>query len=166
MENLPTFIKMLKSIPVRPRLAQKSSMSFAIVASHYNEQYVQPLVDHATKELKSLEHGCAIHMVSVPGAFEIPLMVQTIAEKERYSAILALGVVLQGETGHAHLIAEAVTNALLNISLVHRVPVIHGVLLLPSEEHARVRCIESETNRGTEAARAAVAAARTLQESK
>lgn len=157
---------MLKSLPVRPRQTPRSSLSFAIVASQCNEQYVQPMVDHASQELKLLEPGAPIALISAPGAFEIPLMVQAAAELDRYSAILALGLILQGQTGHAQLIAQGVTNTLLSISLKHHVPIIHEVLLVGNEEQAHARCVEADTNRGIEAARAAVAAARTLLEIK
>jgi 6,7-dimethyl-8-ribityllumazine synthase len=139
-------------------------MAFAIVASQYNPQYVQPLVDNTYRELNMIEPGATISLVSAPGSFEIPLLVKAVAELDRYQAIIALGVLFQGETAHATLIAQGVTNALLDISLTHRVPVIHEVLLLDDENQARARCIEAELNRGVEAARAAVAAARSLRD--
>lgn len=157
---------MSKSVPMRPRLAPKATLSFAIVASQYNAQFTQPLVDNAYRELNILEPGATVSLISAPGSFEIPLMVQAVAELDRYQAIIALGLIIKGETSHAELIAQSVTNSLLDISLAHRVPVIHGVLLVGNEEQARDRCINTEFNRGIEAARAAVAAARTLRDIK
>jgi 6,7-dimethyl-8-ribityllumazine synthase len=157
---------MSKSVPMRPRLAPKATLSFAIVASQYNAQFTQPLVDNAYRELNILEPGATVSLVSAPGTFEIPLMVHSVAELDRYHAIIALGLVIQGETAHAALIAQSVTNSLLEISLAHRVPVIHGILLVENEAQARVRCIDQEFNRGVEAARAAVSAARTLRDIK
>lgn len=153
---------MSKLLPVRPRQTTKAALSFAIIASQYNAEYVQALVDHASKELLALEPGAAITVIHVPGAFEIPLLAKAAAESHLYQAILALGVILEGQTSHADLIARGVTQALLEISLSHRLPVIHGVLLLGNEEQARTRCMGRELNRGTEAARAAVATARAL----
>lgn len=157
---------MSKSVPMRPRLAPKATLSFAIVASQYNAQYTQSLVDNAYAEINVLEPGATVTLVSTPGSFEIPLMVQSLAELERYQAIIALGVLFQGETAHAALVAQSVTNALMNISIAHRVPVIHEVLLVENDEQARARCLDQELNRGVEAARAAVSAARTLREIK
>ena len=157
---------MSKSVPMRPRLAPKATLSFAIVASQYNAQFTQPLVDNAYRELNILEPGATVSLVSAPGSFEIPLMVQSVAELDRYHAIIALGLIIQGETAHATLIAQSITNSLLGISLAHRVPVIHGILLVDNEAQARARCIDQEINRGMEAARAAVAAARTLRDIK
>ena len=155
---------MSKLLPMRPRKATKATLSFSIVASQYNAKYVQPLVDHATKEIYSLEPGALITLLQVPGAFEIPLLVKAAAESKRYQAILAIGVILEGQTAHADIIARGVTQALLDISLANRLPVVHCVLLLENEEQARERCTASKFNRGTEAAQTAVATARTLQE--
>jgi len=156
--------KISKSPPVRPPRSRGTPLSFAIVSSQYNAQYVRPLVDHALRELGVLEPGAAIVRITTPGSFEIPLAVQTAAELGRHQAILALGVIFHGETAHATLIAGGITTALLNISLQHRVPVIHGVLLMDNPRQAKARCLGKDINRGTEAARAAVAMARTLRE--
>lgn len=155
---------MPKAFPLRPRSATDTSFSFAIVASQFNDSYVQPLVDNARRELAELEPDAAVEVFRTPGSFEIPIFVQAAAGLKRFHAILALGVVFQGETAHAALIAESVTKALLDISLAHRVPVIHEVLFLKNEDQAKARCLGAEHNRGVEAARAAVMAARNLLE--
>lgn len=155
---------MSKAFPLRPRITQKSSRSYAIIASRFNEPFVQAMVDHAHRELNTVDPGANVVLVWTPGSFEIPLFAQAVAELGKYNAILALGLLLQGETAHARLVAEAVTRALLDISLNHRIPVIHEVLLLDNEDQARERCMGSEINRGIEAARAAVEAARKLPE--
>jgi len=155
---------MPKTPITRPRTARKSGLSFAIVASRYNATYVQALVDFATSELNELEPGADVHLVRVPGSFEIPLAVKLVAMEKKVDAILALGVILQGETAHAGLIARSVTTALMSLALELRIPVIHEVLLLENAEQAQVRCLGKELNRGIEAARAAVSIARTVKE--
>ena len=155
---------MSKMFLMRPRQATKATLSFAIVASQYNAKYVHSLVEYATKELQWLEPGVVISSLQVPGAFEIPILVQAAAESKRYHAILAIGVILEGETSHADLIARSVTQSLLSISLKHSVPVINSVLWLQNEEQAKARCMEGKLNRGLEAARTAVATARALQD--
>ena len=149
---------------MRPRLSTKATLSFAIVASQYNAQFVQPLVDNAYRELNALEPGAAVSLVAAPGAFEIPVLVKAVAETGKYNAILALGVLLQGETSHAVLVAQAVTNSLLKISIDEGIPVIHEVLLVENEAQAEARCIGADHNRGIEAARAAVSVARALRD--
>jgi 6,7-dimethyl-8-ribityllumazine synthase len=131
--------------------------SVAIVASQYNPEFVEGLTSHAQKELESLlPPDSSVQLFNVPGAFEIPLVVQEVAERGTFNAIIALGAIIQGDTNHARLVAEAVTDALLDISLRLKVPVIHEVLLLNDAQQARQRCLEEEINRGTEAARVAV----------
>ena len=155
---------MSKTPFIRPRITTKASLSFAIVASQYNNTYVQPLVDFATAEINELEPGANVSVVRVPGSFEIPLAVKLVALQKKFDVILALGVVLQGETAHAELIAKSVTGALMNLALEFSVPVIHEVLFLKNEEQAKARCLGAEFNRGIEAARAAVSIARTVKQ--
>jgi len=156
---------MSNAIPSRPRQFQQRR-SVAIVASQYNPEFVEGLCAHAQRELAVLLPNSAIQQFQGPGAFEIPLFVQEIAERGAFNAIIALGVVIQGETQHARLVAEAVTHALLDLTLRFRVPVIHEVLLLDNEAQARERCLEEEINRGTEAARVAVRMIQALAETK
>jgi 6,7-dimethyl-8-ribityllumazine synthase len=155
---------MSKTPFIRPSITTKASLSFAIVASQYNNTYVQPLVEFATAEINELEPDAHVSLVRVPGSFEIPLAVKLFAMQRKFDAILALGVLLQGETAHAELIVRSVTGALMNLALEFTVPVIHEVLFLQNEEQAKARCLGAKLNRGIEAARAAVAMARTVKE--
>jgi 6,7-dimethyl-8-ribityllumazine synthase len=136
--------------------------SFAIVASQYNSEFVNGLVDHARKELEAMSNSFSITTFEVPGAFEIPLVVQEVASRGGVDAIIALGVIIEGETQHAALVATSVTQALQQVSLAQRLPVIHEVLLVKNEDQARKRCLEEEINRGTEAARCAVRMVQTM----
>jgi len=156
---------MSNAIPSRPRQFQQRR-AVAIVASQYNSQFVDGLISHAQQELALLLPDSSIQQFLVPGAFEIPLLVQEVAERGAFNAIIALGVIIQGDTQHARLIAEAITPALLDLSLRFRVPIIHEVLLLENEAQARQRCLDAEINRGTEAARIAVRMIQALAESK
>ena len=150
---------MLKLRVGGPRVLGGARRSYALVASQYNPEYVQALVDHAAIELMREVPSARLILHQVPGAFEIPIVVQELAAKPQneLDVIIALGVIIQGETDHAELLARTVTDALQQIALTHRLPVIHQVLTCKDEAQARVRCLESEYNRGTEAARAAVA---------
>lgn len=147
---------MSNAIPPRPRLTASVKRQFAIVASQFNAAYVQGLIDHITAELRVLAANSRVSLQQVPGAFEIPIVVQELAARKKADAIIAVGVILQGQTKHAEHLGHSVTDALQRISLEHGVPVINAVLSLESETHARERCLENEINRGTEAARAAV----------
>ena len=139
-----------------PPEALNEAASFAIVASEYNRTYVDGLVRFATDELSIIAPHAKLSVIRVPGAYEIPIAVQAIARNQRPDAILAFGLIFDGETLHASLIATAVTQALSNISLNASVPVLHEVLVVKNDEQAKARCLSPEINRGTEAARAAV----------
>ena len=128
----------------------------------FNGEYVQGLIDYATEELKSLSPDATISLHQVPGAFEIPVVVRELALHKTADAILALGVILQGKTSHAQNLARSVTDALQQIAVEHGIPVINAVLSLETEAQAQERCLGSEINRGTEAARAAVEIARVM----
>ena len=143
-------------LPARPD-PLPSPRRFAIVASRYNEEYVDGLIQGAVNELSLIAGGSEISLIRVPGAFEIPLAVQTVAFQREVDAIFAFGVIWEGQTMHANLIAGAVTNSLLDLSLKYKTPVLHEVLVVQTEEQARERCtVGAELNRGTDAARAAV----------
>jgi len=133
-----------------------SKRHFSIVASQFNPTYVQGLIDHVTAELRALLPGAAPTLTQVPGAFEIPVVVREIALQKRADAIIAIGVILKGETNHAENLSRSVTDALQRIAVAHGVPVINVVLSFDDEDQARARCLENEINRGSEAARAAV----------
>ena len=147
---------MSSNLPERPDPLE-SPRRFAIVASRYNSEFVDGLQESAVNELMVLAPGSEIQLVRVPGSFEIPLAVQTVAMQREVDAIFAFGVIWEGQTRHADLIAGSVTNALLDLSLKYKVPVLHEVLVVQTEEQARARCtVGAELNRGTEAARAAI----------
>ncbi len=154
---------MSKLVPTRPRIFNVKR-GFVLVASQYNAKYVQGLVTHCTDELRTLSPASTVGLHLVPGAFEIPIVVQEVARQKNADAIVALGAILQGETPHAEHLAQSVTQALQQISLEHGIPVINVVLSLNDEEQARKRCLEDEINRGTEAARAAFEMANLLAE--
>ena len=154
---------MANILPSRPR-AFGPRKSFAIVAGQYHPEFVKGLVDHVKRELDVIAPGTTSHVYEVPGAFEIPLIVQEVAARGGIDGVIALGVLIQGETAHAEMVARSVTETLARIALNNRIPVIHEVLLLQNEEQARKRCLEDEINRGTEAARVAMRMAQVMGE--
>jgi 6,7-dimethyl-8-ribityllumazine synthase len=138
--------------------------TFAIVASRYNSEYVDAMLHAAREEL--LHAGAHVRIVRVPGAFEIPAAASKLAQStsRRYSAIVCLGVIFQGETSHAQHIGWGVTHALAQIQVLHKMPVIHGVFVFEKIKHARVRCLGKKHNRGTEAAHTALEMARVMKQ--
>lgn len=147
---------MLKRLPAGRSVDRRPKFRFAIVASDYNAMFVNGLVAAAQREIASALPAATVVVHRVPGAFEIPLVVQEVATRpSSVDAIIAFGVILQGKTAHADLIAATVTEALMRISLETRLPVVHGVLHGTAAQ-ARVRCLQPRANRGTEAARTAM----------
>jgi 6,7-dimethyl-8-ribityllumazine synthase len=156
---------MSTKLPTRPaKVLASSTPRFAIVASEYNPDFVQALINHTCKELYAIDETSVIELFGVPGAFEIPVVAEMIALQRRHDAIIALGVILQGRTKHAEFVGASVTDSLQQVALKHVVPVIHEVLLVASEDEARERCLDKELNRGIEAARAAFAMLRVREE--
>ncbi len=146
---------MSKFAPSRPSITN-DKRTFVIVASQFNADYVQGLVNHATKELRTLAPNASISIQRVPGSFEIPVVVNELASRKKADAIIACGVILKGKTDHAQNLSRSVTDALQRVAIAHGVPVINAVLSFDSEPQARERCLEKKINRGTEAARAVV----------
>ena len=116
------------------------------------------------EELRALTPEATISLHRVPGAFEIPVVVRELASRESTDAVIACGVILQGETNHAQNLSRSVTDALQRIAVEHSVPVINVVLSFGNEVQARARCLENKINRGTEAGRAAVEIANVMSD--
>lgn len=155
---------MSKSAPETPSQSS-SSGSVAIVASQYNSLYTDALVQSSSDTLAKLAPDLETDVIRVPGAFEIPLVVEAVASSASPPlAIIALGVIIRGSTAHADLIAESITQTLQNTSVSHLIPVIHEVLLVDTSEQAEARALGDELNRGREAAEAAVAMISVMEE--
>ncbi len=123
---------------------------FTIVVADYHRKYADGMVGAAKKVLT----GHRIEEVRVPGTFEVPLAVKR-ALRKKPDAVLALGLVWQGETSHAGLILKSATDALMRMMLKSDVPVVHHLVGVKTEAQARARCL-GKLNRGREAAQAAL----------
>jgi len=146
---------MLQPLPERPNRSD-ASHRIVVIASRYNDEFVGPMTQAFLHELSAIEPGSSAEVIHAPGSFEIPHLAARAAESLRPDAVVCLGVILQGETGHADLVASSVSDSLCRLSVEKLVPVIHGVLLLGNREQASARCLGAEMNRGTECARAVV----------
>ena len=137
---------------------------YAIIASKYNKRYVDAMLD-AAKTCLEKAGAESIHIVRVPGAYEIPVVAARLARAHSppLSAIICLGVILRGATTHAQHVGEAVSNTLSQLQGLHEVPIIHEVLLLENEKQAKERCLSKDHNRGTEAAQTALEMAEVMR---
>ncbi len=141
-----------------------SGLKFAIVVSRFNSELTDQL---ATDAFHCLEENGAnvpdIGTFQVPGAYEIPVVVNELAKSGTYDAIIALGVVVEGETPHAQMIGNSTGSALLDIAREHGVPVINEIVGTHNWEQAVARCTRSRTSRGWYAAEAAIETANILK---
>lgn len=142
-----------KTLPPKPRsIAAKKTIS--IVASLYNEELVNSLLDSTVNGLRTLIPGITVNIYRVPGAFEIPVCVKKLIESNNVDVMIALGVIIKGETSHAELVGSSVTQSLQEIATNFNTPIIHEVLLTENRDQAIERC-GGDKNRGKEAAKAA-----------
>lgn len=154
---------MSTALPPKPRMIGPK-VRVCIVASKYNEQFTDALVENAIEELAELVPQGRVDLIRVPGAFEIPVMVATLLDRDPPACIIALGLIIRGATEHADLVARSVTDALQQLAVKSLRPVIHEVLLVEDEKQAYARCIGAQLNRGKEAARAAASMIDIFQE--
>lgn len=132
-------------------------MSFAIVASRFNDFVVDNLIQGATGRL--IELGAAkdaIKLYQVPGAFEIPGVARKLIDEGSFDGIICLGAVIRGATPHFDYVAGESAREIAHLAARSPVPVIYGVLTTDDVEQARERAQPNAENKGTEAAIAAV----------
>ena len=154
---------MSSALPPKPRVIGPR-VRVCIVAAKYNETYTDALVQNVIDELGELVPNARVDLIRVPGAFEIPVTVASVIEREGPACIIALGVIIRGSTQHADLVATSVTNGLQQLAMESKRPIINEVLLVEDEKQAYARCIGAQLNRGKEAARAAASMIDIFQE--
>jgi 6,7-dimethyl-8-ribityllumazine synthase len=140
-----------------------SNKKFAIVASRFNELIVSKLVEGATQTL--LKQGLAdkdLDIVSVPGAFEIPLAAKKLAETKRFDGIICLGCVIRGQTSHYDYVCNEVAKGISTVMQETSVPVAFGILTTENLEQAFDRSGGKLGNKGAEAALVALEMANLL----
>jgi 6,7-dimethyl-8-ribityllumazine synthase len=139
-------------------------LRFAIVAARFNDMIVDSLIRGAVDTL--VRHGAAekqIELVRVPGAFDLPLVVQKLAVSKRCDAIIALGAVIRGATPHFDHVAGQCAAGLARTSLETGVPVAFGVLTTDTIEQAIERAGTKAGNKGSDAALCALELANLLR---
>lgn len=132
-------------------------LSFGIVVGRFNEFISSKLLSGALDGLK--RHGAtddAIEVAWVPGAFEIPLIAQRMAQTGRYDAVICLGTVIRGATPHFDYVANEVAKGVAQVGLKTSVPTIFGVLTTDTIEQAIERAGTKSGNKGFDAAVSAI----------
>ena len=124
---------------------------YGIVFTSWNASIVQDLLKETKKELISQGVDEAnIYIKEVPGAFELPLATQFMAEKEGISSVISLGAIIRGDTPHFDFISSSCLEGLQDVALKTRIPVICGVLTTNTIEQAKERSDPNKMNKGKE----------------
>jgi 6,7-dimethyl-8-ribityllumazine synthase len=137
-----------------------SGLSVGIVMSRFNPDVCEGLLAACVAELRRL--GVAdrdITIATVAGALEIPLTLQTMAQSDRFDALVALGAVIRGETYHFEVVSNDSCRALMEVQLDTGVPVANGILTCEDDDQALARMQE----KGSDCARTAVEMANLLR---
>ena len=128
-------------------------MRLGIVASRFNEEICGKLLERARAEAQKLKAQCTV--LSVPGALEIPLALQWLAQSGRFDALVAVGAVIRGDTYHFDVVANESSRGVMDVMLEFGVPVANAILTTDDEKQAAARL-----DKGAEAVRAALEMAR------
>ena len=130
---------------------------FAIVVSRFNEEITEGLLNGAREVFSEASvRDEDLTVVRVPGAFEIPIVAQRLAESGDYDAIVCLGCLIKGDTMHFEYIAEAASHGIVQAAAATGIPMAFGVLTTMTEEQAVERSGTGAGNKGREAAAAAL----------
>lgn len=138
-----------------------TDLRIGIVQARFNEPVTSTLAKACIAELEtlgvSLKH---IKHVTVPGALEVPVALNAMAQSDRFDALIALGCIIRGETYHFELVANESGQGVTRIALDHELPIANAILTVENEEQAWARAEE----KGRDAARVAVEMANLLED--
>lgn len=144
---------MTRTLPeIDPNL-DASGMCIGVVMSRFNADIGEGLLSGCTAELLQLGVAAGdVKLVSVPGALEIPLALQTMAQSGKFDALVALGCVIRGETYHFEIVSNESARGITDVQLATGVPIANAVLTTENDDQALVRMVQ----KGKEAAQAAI----------
>lgn len=136
------------------------NMRIGIVQARFNDELTGRMAQECIAELKSL--GVSeedIRHVTVPGALEVPLALQAMANSEQYDALVALGCIIRGETYHFELVANESGSGVTRLTLDYQLPIANAILTVENEAQAQARVVD----KSRDAARVAVEMANLLE---
>ena len=130
-----------------------TGLRIGIAMSRFNIDVGEGLLGGCTEELKRLGVRAAdMRIVTAPGALELPLILQTMAQSGRFDALVALGCVIRGETYHFEIVSNESARGITDVQLATGVPIANGVLTTEDDDQALARMVQ----KGMEAGQAAV----------
>ena len=136
-----------------------ADLKIGIVQARFNESITNTLFNSCRDELLKLGvKSDNIDHVTVPGALEVPIALQTLADTDQYDALVALGCIIRGETYHFELVANESGSGVTRLSLDYRLPIANAIITTENMEQAIAR----QVDKGRDAARVAVEMANLL----
>ena len=130
-----------------------TGLRIGVVMSRFNLPVCEGLLSACINELKRLGiNDSDIHIAIVPGALEIPLVLQTMAQSRRHDALVALGAVIRGDTYHFEVVSNDACRAIMEIQLRTGTPIANGILTCETDEQAEIRMLP----KGKDCAQAAI----------
>jgi len=142
--------------PAQPAV-DAAPLRVAVAAAQFNAELVDALLGRVLDRLRSAGVPAdQLTVERVPGSHELPVAAQLLVGARQPDVVVALGVIIRGDTLHYQLVADAATTGLMNVALGSGVPVINGVVVAETPDQARARCL-GEIDRGAEFADAALA---------
>lgn len=137
-----------------------TNLRIGIVMARFNQDIGEGLLSGCKAELsKRGVPDTHITLVTVPGALEIPLVLQTMAQSGKFEALVALGAVIRGETYHFEIVSNESARGITDVQLMTGIPIANGVLTTENDDQALVRMVQ----KGGEAAQAAIEMANLLR---
>jgi len=147
----------MKLTSSKSQTGNAKNLKIAIILSRFNDSLGNELYENTLQTLK--KHGVSagnIKLVRVPGAMELPLAAKLLAKQKKFQAIIALGVVIKGETPHFEHVCTQSQRGLMDVQLQTEVPVIFGVITANTLKQATDRIEKSKLNKGKEFAESAI----------
>ena len=133
------------------------NLRVGIVVSRFNEFVTKAMLEGAVNELRrSGISDTAIHVVWVPGAFEIAFACQALCRSKELDALVVIGCIIRGETSHYEHLAQSVCNGIQQVALEQHIPIGFGVITVENMAQAMDRSGGKQGNKGRDAARSAV----------
>jgi 6,7-dimethyl-8-ribityllumazine synthase len=139
-----------------------SKLNFAIIVTKWNRGFNDEMCTSAKATLEAMKVPAKnIHFYEVPGAFEVPILAQKLAQlkqkrKAKYAAILCLGTIIRGDTYHFELVANESARGLMDVMIKTGVPLINGILAVDNPRQAEERASMTNGNKGRELALSAL----------
>ena len=148
--------KVSMQLPLRGELSA-AGKRFAIVASQFNSFIVEQLVAGAIETIRAQGGSDEnILIVHVPGALEIPIACQKLAEQKKFDALITVGAIVRGGTSHYDIVCNQSAEGVMRVSLDYGLPVTFGIITAENVEQALERAGGKVGNKGSEAAMAAI----------